>query len=127
PAVPPPTAAGWWRRPFSAWRPEGSTCSGPCVPPRQALAPAEIDQDVAVGIDARGLERMDDDRRVRNLDDRRAGHDVAGNQTLAPDDRRGVEVAQLRPVDRSLACLGLAPRRTVGLAGGDDARLGAGR
>src|SRR5712691_11995764 len=70
---------------------------------RYISLPTKLDEHVAVRIDARRLERMDHDGRVRHLDDRRPHHDVAGNEALAPEDRRVVEIAQLRPVDRPRA------------------------
>src|SRR2546427_2030503 len=84
-------------------------------------------QHVPIRIDARALERMHDDGRIGYLDDGRPRHDVTGNEALAPEDRREIEVAQLRPVDRSRAGARLAGRSAIGLGRGDDARLGAHR
>src|SRR5207245_8381420 len=56
-----------------------------------------------------------------------AWHDVTGNQALAPEDGREIEVAQLRPVDRAGAGARVARRRAIDLGRGDDARLGAHR
>src|SRR2546425_4787102 len=88
---------------------------------------AQVDQDVSIRIDARRLEWMHDDGGVGHLDDRGARHDVAGNEALAPEDRREIEVAQLRPVDRAGAGARVTRRRATGLRRGDDARLGAHR
>src|SRR5205809_518715 len=83
--------------------------------------PAQIDQHVSIRIDARRLEWMHDDGRVRDLDDRGAWHDVTGNEALAPEDGREIEVAQLRPVNGSRAGARLAGRSAIGLGRGIDA------
>src|SRR5205809_307963 len=89
--------------------------------------PAQIDQHVSIRIDGRRREWMHDDGRVRDLDDRGAWHDVTGNEALAPEDGREIEVAQLRPVNGSRAGARRAGRSAIGLGRGDDARLGAHR
>src|SRR6266446_1918659 len=113
---------------FTARAPCGSVTEilipAPDEPVPISLA-AQIDQHISIRIDTRALERVDDDGRVRDLDDRGAWHDVTGNEALAPEDRREIEVAQLRPVDRSRAGARVARRNAIGLGRGDDARLGA--
>src|SRR6266478_475054 len=109
------SAASWWRHEYQdSGKPWQRTTSGPspcsatcmrmpfvsivrCVMAVIALLtclrcslPAQIDQHVSIRIDARRLERMDDDGRVGHLDDRRAWHDVTGNEALAPEDRREI-------------------------------------
>src|SRR2546425_9340106 len=98
-----------------------------CSPASAISLPAQIDQHVSIRIDARRLEWMHDDRGVGHLDDRGAWHDVTGNQALAPEDGREIEVAQLRPVNRAGAGARLPRRSAIGLRRGDDARLSAHR
>src|SRR5437879_1748487 len=145
-------AASWWRHEYQdSGKPWQRTTSGPspcsatcmrmplvstvryliaviaCSLASAISLPAQVDQDVSIRIDARRLEWVDDDGGGRNLDDRRSRHDIAGNESLAPEDWREVEVAQLRPVNRAGAGARLPRRSAIGLRHSDDARLGAHR
>src|SRR3989442_8707426 len=146
------SAVSWWRHEYQdSGKPCQRTTSGPspfsatcmrmpfvstvryliaviaCSLASAISLPAQVDQDVSIRIAARRLESVDDDSGVRNLDDRRSRHDIAGNESLAPEDWREVEVAQLRPVDGAGAGARLPRRSAIGLRRGDDARLGAHR
>src|SRR6058998_3243894 len=113
------SAASWWRHEYQdSGKPWQRTTSGPspcsatcmrmpfastvrclvaviaCSLASAISLPAQIDQHVSIRIDARRLEWMHDDGRVRDLDDRRAWHDVTANEALTPEDRREIEVTE---------------------------------
>src|SRR5438093_871856 len=95
---------------------------------RSAMSvPSKVDQHVAVRIDARRLERVHDDRRVRRLDDRRSGNHVAGLEALAPEDRGRLEIPELGPVDGARAGARLRGRRAIHIRRRHDPRLRAHR
>src|SRR5258706_14269544 len=72
-----------------------------------------LDEQVGALVGDRVLAREDDGGRVHLLDDRRAVQAVAGEEALAPVDRRGDVPGELLEVDGPLAGPGPRPIRKV--------------